>query len=71
MAGRKRGNVSHPCPLCKSNSRVIETRRAKNARTVTRLRECLNPSCGNRFVTHETPRHRQVGMGVSLSAVGE
>jgi transcriptional regulator NrdR family protein len=70
-APRQRGGVSHPCPIaaCKADSHVIETRRASDARTVMRLRECL--ACGNRFVTHETIKHRRIRTGVSLKAVGE
>ena len=61
---RKRGGVSMPCPKCRSNSRVLKTRRAEHithllggrAETiVTRDRECLKKK--HRFKTIEAIAH--------------
>src|SRR5215212_7167831 len=39
------------CPSCRSQSRVLESRRAPDGDSVRRRREC--PSCGRRFTTFE------------------
>jgi transcriptional repressor NrdR len=39
------------CPLCESQSRVLESRSAESGSAVRRRRECT--SCGHRFTTRE------------------
>ena len=39
------------CPLCESQSRVLESRAAESGAAVRRRRECT--SCGHRFTTRE------------------
>ena len=39
------------CPLCESQSRVLESRTAESGSAVRRRRECT--SCGHRFTTRE------------------
>jgi transcriptional repressor NrdR len=40
------------CPFCKhENSRVVDSRPARNGRAIRRRRECLN--CAERFTTYE------------------
>ncbi len=42
------------CPKCGyEDSRVVDSRPSELGSTIRRRRECLNPSCGERFTTYE------------------
>ena len=42
------------CPKCGcEDSRVIDSRSSESGAAIRRRRECLNPSCGERFTTYE------------------
>ena len=40
------------CPICKTDTKVIETRVLKD-HLLYRRRKCLKDECGTRFTTHE------------------
>lgn len=42
------------CPKCGyQDSRVVDSRPSESGAAIRRRRECLNPSCGERFTTYE------------------
>ncbi|MCC7494676.1 MAG: transcriptional repressor NrdR [Fimbriimonadaceae bacterium] len=46
------------CPVCGTNTRVVDSRTAEDGESIRRRRECCAVACGTRFTTYERLEQR-------------